>query len=70
VRSDGQSNSKDGAVADRALRFDQAAMHIHDQRARPRPEPPGSAASLIATVEPFEDVRQVFVADADSASAA
>src|SRR3982074_2515993 len=67
---DGKSDSKDGAVAERALRFDQTAMQVHDPT-RNRETQAGAAgfagASLIGAVEPLENMGQVFVADANSA---
>src|SRR5580704_7111638 len=72
IRSDRQSNSKDRAAAECAMRLDRAAMQVHDPMSD-REAQAGAAgfagASLIRSKKALEDVRQIFFADADSAVA-
>ena len=60
IRSDGQSDAEEGALAKGALRFDFAAMQIDDPASNGETEA-GAArfarASLIGAVEALEDVR-------------
>src|SRR4029077_1796446 len=63
IRNDWKSNPKQGASANRALRFDGAAMHLHDPVSDSQTESRAAGftgTSLIGAIEPFENMGQIF----------